>query len=256
MSAPSSQAICVWIKRELITEDWVRLRDVCEKAIKRNIAGISESSVSMMVDDHVSYIAENFRNEVAACREDGVPPELEVDEEESPYVRLVEVSLRSLLEKLRSMDPFDFEKLCAHILNQIGAMRADVTNRSNDGGVDFYAIDFDFVPDGILTPQSCRATVIGQAKRYKEGNQIKETEVRAFIGGAIKVKNDLAMANRISALSPVVYAFWTTSDFERNAKIFAKEMGVWFLGGRTMAKYVQMLGLEPYVDELLQPKAA
>lgn len=252
MGSPSSQIIASWVKESLISIEWIRLDEACRRALSLHLKGSSETHLSDLIGSNVDYVAEHLRDEMAAADLDGAPLGFEIDKEEPPYVRLSDEAIRPLLNKLRKVDPFDFERVCAKILSQLGAL-ADVTKRTNDDGVDFYAVDFDFVPDGIRTPQACRAAVIGQAKRYKDGNNVRETDVRAFVGGAIKVKNDLALERKILPLSPVVFAFWTTSDFDPNAKQYARSLGLWYLGGLALSKYIQTLNLEPFVDELLSP---
>ncbi len=251
MAVPSSQIIASWLKESLVSVEWVRLDDACRRILTLRLKDSTETFIADLVESNVSYVAEHLRDEAAAADLDGAPTCFEIDEEETPpYVRLSDQSIRPLLKKLRKVDPFDFERICAKILAQLGA-QADVTKRTNDDGVDFFAVDFDFVPDGIQTPQACRAAVIGQAKRYKDGNNVREIDVRAFVGGAVKVKNDLALDRKILPLSPVVFAFWTTSDFDSNAKQYARSLGLWYLGGLSLAKYIQALDLEAFVDELL-----
>lgn len=251
MSAPSSQAIAGWIAAELSVVEWERLDIICVRVLTVRLKGWTPSAIADLVETNAPYVAEHLRDDLAFCAMDGVPPAYEIDNEDKPYIKLVDSQTAPLLKKLRCIDPFDFEHVCSNILSKMGA-QADVTNRTNDDGVDFYAIDFDFVPDGIKTPQACRAAVIGQAKRYKNGNNVKETDVRSFIGGATKVRHDLTIKGKILPLSPVVYAFWTTSDFDPNAKIFCRTLGLWYLNGRALARYVLDLELEGYVGELLE----
>jgi hypothetical protein len=250
MGSPSSQLIALWVKNSLVGVEWIRLDEACSRALNIELGPKGVTRVADIVAENVSYVAEHLREELSACEQDGVPPEFEIDAEFLPYIRLTDIQTKDLLAKLRRVDPFDFESVCAEILRKLGA-QAEVTKRSNDDGVDFYAIDFDFVPDGINTPQACRAAVIGQAKRFTEGNAVKETDIRAFVGGALKVKNELSSTRKIFPLSPVVYAFWTTSDFTPSAKQFARDMGVWYLSGRALARYVYELRLESFVDDLL-----
>jgi hypothetical protein len=251
LGAPSSQAIADWVVDDLTGTEWERLDAICLRVVTIRLREWSSSAIADVVELNVGYVAEHLRDDLAACSLDGVPPVFEIDNEESPYIKLVDTLTLPLLQKLRSVDPFDFESVCSTILSRLGA-QAEVTQKTNDGGVDFYAIDFDFVPDGIKTPQACRAAVIGQAKRYKNGNNIHETDLRAFIGGATKVKHDLTILGKILPLSPVVYAFWTTSDFDPNAKLFCRSLGLWYLSGRALARYVLELKLEPYIDSLLK----
>jgi len=240
-----------WVIDALYITEWERLDTICVRVLTIRLKGWTQSAIADLAESNAPYIAEQLRNDLATSVMDGVPPAFEIDSEEKPYIRLVDAHILPLLKKLRSIDPLDFEHVCSSILRKMGAL-AEVTNKTRDDGVDFYAIDFDFVPDGIITPQACRAAVIGQAKRYKDGNNVKETDVRAFIGGAMKVKNDLTMKGKILPLSPVVYAFWTTSDFDPNAKTFCRSLGLWYLSGRALARYVLDLGLEPTVDDFIK----
>lgn len=249
MGIPSSQVIAGWVKESIHSEEWVQLEVICRLALKSRLSGYGESQLYDLVETNLEFVAEHLREDLASCEIDGVPREFEIDDDPSPYVRALVGDEKGLLKKLRSIDPFDFELVCAEILRKLGA-QAEVTQKSKDGGVDFWAIDFDFVPDGILTPQACRAAVIGQAKRFKDGNLVKETDLRSFVGGAVRAKADLAAERRILPLSPVLFAFWTTSDFEPNAKAYARAVGIWYLGGRSLSRYVRQLGLESFVDQL------
>lgn len=191
MGTPSSQVIAVWVKEVLISDAWRLLRDVCRQALLSNMKGWSVDQIDDLVEQNVEHVAEHLRNEVAICKFDGVPLIFEVDSEPSPYIRCLSSEHRMLLNDIRKIDPFLFEKLCSLILAKLG-VKSETTEKTNDGGVDFLAIDLDFVPDGLLTPLTCRAAVIGQAKRYKDGNLINETALRSFVGGAIRWRHRLA----------------------------------------------------------------
>lgn len=182
MADPSSQIIANWVKQDLSGAEWIRLDEACKRVLAVRLTGATQTHISDIVESNVSYVAHYLREEQATYVVDGTPPEFEIDNEAMPYLRLADHVTAPMLSKLRRVDPFEFEGVCAKILARLGA-QADVTKRTNDDGVDFYAIDFDFVPDGIKTPQACRAAVIGQAKRYKDGHFVRETDVRAFIGG-------------------------------------------------------------------------
>jgi hypothetical protein len=58
------------------------------------------------------------------------------------------------------------------------------------------------------------------------------------------------MQEKLGPLTPVVFAFWTTSDFDPNAKRFARDVGLWYMDGLTLASYVSGLGLENYLISL------
>ncbi len=135
------------------------------------------------------------------------------------------------------------------ILAALGAT-SQTTNKSKDGGIDFYGINLKVVPTALSVPAASKTAVIGQAKRYKEGNVISETQVREFVGAATLARHKLLKDNKIGPLSPVIFAFWTTSDFDQNAKLFARELGLWYKDGVTLARYVTELGLKEALSAL------
>ena len=249
MAAVSSQVLALWTSEQIEGTQWVLLRDVAVDACRVRLKGKSEDERLELIEKNLPFIAEHLRNDRASMLADGIVPKYEIDEEERPYVRRCGDEYPEILKQLRTRDPFEFERLCAEILSKLGA-RSEVTGKTWDGGVDFLAIDFDFVPDGLPTPNACRAAVIGQAKRYKDGNAVKESDLRKFVGGALRRRHELIRHQRISPLSPVVYAFWTTSSFESNARAFGRAMGIWYMEGSTLAKYCNDLGLQHFVANL------
>lgn len=249
MAIPSSQVIAVWVKETLASEGWVLLRDQCRITLTHKLSKSSQEELEDLLEKNIEYIAEHLRNDAAEFKQDGVPAPFEIDDEQSPYIRLISRPSDGLLDVLRSIDPLVFERVCALVLQKLGA-KSETTQASYDGGVDFLAIDFDFVPDGLDTPASCRAAVIGQAKRYKDGNTIAETALRSFVGGAVRWRHQLAAEGKIGALSPVSFAFWTTSSFEPNARKYARAVGIWYMEGRTLAAYCDSLGLTDEIKAL------
>ena len=105
---------------------------------------------------------------------DGSLPRFEIDNDPSPYIRLTSALPSELKLKLHRIDPSEFERVCANILTALGAS-ARAKGQPNDGGVDFLAMHLSVVPATLSIPLTCRAAVIGQAKRYKHGNTISET---------------------------------------------------------------------------------
>jgi hypothetical protein len=51
-------------------------------------------------------------------------------------------------------------------------------------------------------------------------------------------------------LTPVIFAYWTTSGFEQSAKAYARSIGLWHMDGQTLAAYVGSLGLVDAVMRL------
>ena len=97
-----------------------------------------------------------------------------------------------LLQKLKSIDPYFFEKVVLRLLKKMGYGEFIETSKSNDGGV-----------DGIINEDKLGLDKIYiQAKRFNEGKVI-EKDIRNFIG---------AMSGDTNK-----GVFVTTSDFDEKA---------------------------------------
>jgi restriction endonuclease Mrr len=124
-----------------------------------------------------------------------------------------------------------------------------VTGRAGDGGGDFVARNLSFSADAGPAPAGARVLVVGQAKLYARDNLISENELRCFIGGALRRAADPgdSLTYRRAHLAPLVYAFWTTSDFHPSAKSYARAMGLWYLNGIGLAQLAIRLGVSPSI---------
>ena len=97
-----------------------------------------------------------------------------------------------LLEKLKEMDPYEFESVILDLLKRMGYGFVEGTKKSNDGGV-----------DGVVyQDQLGLETIYVQAKRFHE-QKVRETHIRHFIG---------AMSGDTNK-----GIFVTTSDFDAKA---------------------------------------
>lgn len=97
-----------------------------------------------------------------------------------------------LLEKLKGIDPYYFEKVILILLEKMGYGDFIETTKSNDGGI-----------DGVINEDKLGLDKIYiQAKRYGE-NKVRETEIRNFIGA---MSGDTKKG-----------VFVTTSDFDIKA---------------------------------------
>ena len=97
-----------------------------------------------------------------------------------------------LLEKLRSIDPYYFEKVILILLKKMGYGDFIETKKSGDGGI-----------DGIINQdQLGLEKIFIQAKRYN-ANKVRETDIRNFIGA---MSGDTTKG-----------VFVTTSDFDEAA---------------------------------------
>jgi hypothetical protein len=249
MSQPSSQVASIWVQQRLDSTKWILLKEVLYGVVRQQWLAISDEEVWEYVESNLGFVAEHLRNMVADCDLDGAISVLEIDNDPSPYVRLSGSLSSDVVSKLRRINPFELEEVCAKLLTSLGAS-SNTTQRTNDGGVDFVAVKWKIVPTTLTLPVACTAAVIGQAKRYKDGNSISETRLREFVGAATLRRYMLGLENKIGPLAPVLYAFWTTSDFDENAKRYARTLGLWYMDGPTLAKYVVELGLKDTVMSL------
>ena len=97
-----------------------------------------------------------------------------------------------LLEKLKGIDPYYFEKVILILLKKMGYGDFIETSKSGDGGI-----------DGIINEDKLGLDKIYiQAKRY-EDNKVREKDIRNFIGA---MSGDTTKG-----------VFVTTSDFDKGA---------------------------------------
>jgi restriction endonuclease Mrr len=248
MAQLSSQIIARWAIQNLESEEWILLSDICMQGIRKQNK-FSELIIEESVERELDYVAEILRNNAACATEHGELVTYEIDDEQSPYIKKNCEAYPPILAAIRDMNSIKFEVLCAKILNELGWSETGHIGGTQDDGVDFYA--FGFPNNQLLNlpmPPSCKVLLIGQAKCYKQDNNASETEIRKFVGGALKKLNDFRQSGKVGALTPVVFAFWITSDFDNQAKEYAKTMGVWFMNGRTLIEYLNRLNLEKMVD--------
>lgn len=108
----------------------------------------------------------------------------------------------SLLDKVRSMDPYKFEQLVVDLLVKMGyaydKTSAWKTQNTNDEGIDGVVVSDPLGFDRIYI----------QAKRYKKGNNVDRPELQNFNGTKAKNKKGI---------------FITTSDFKPTALDFYKD---------------------------------
>jgi restriction system protein len=114
-------------------------------------------------------------------------------------IEQIELSVKNeLLEKLKSVDPYAFEKIILILLKKMGYGDFIETSKSRDGGI-----------DGIINEDQLGLEKIYiQAKRYSE-NKVRETDIRNFIGA---MSGDTRKG-----------IFVTTSNFDESAQKKARE---------------------------------
>ena len=145
--------------------------------------------------DYLSY-KENkeFENDKETDIENASPQDL-IDSGFSKIETQIKIDL---LEKLKKVDPYYFEKIILILLQKMGYGDLLETPKSGDGGI-----------DGIINQDKLGIEKIYiQAKRYND-HKVRETEIRNFIG---------AMSGGTSK-----GVFVTTSEFDESAIRKAKE---------------------------------
>lgn len=87
------------------------------------------------------------------------------------FTRIEQSVKAELLSKLKSIDPYFFEKVVLRLLNKMGYGEFFETSKSGDGGV-----------DGVINEDKLGLDKIYiQAKRFTEG-KVREKDIRNFIG--------------------------------------------------------------------------
>lgn len=87
------------------------------------------------------------------------------------FNRIESVVKAELLQKLKSIDPYFFEKVVLRLLKKMGYGEFTETSKSGDGGI-----------DGIINEDKLGLDKIYiQAKRFNEG-KVREKDIRNFIG--------------------------------------------------------------------------
>lgn len=144
-------------------------------------------------------------------------------EEESRLITWQE----ELLEVIKKIDPIAFERLCQRFLRELGFQNVEVTQRSNDGGIDGVGI----IKIGIVISFRC----VFQAKRYK--NTVSSDTIRDFRGAMIG-RGDRGV-------------IITTGTFTREAKKEAIRDGappIDLIDGNELAEKLKDLGLGVEVE--------
>jgi len=108
-------------------------------------------------------------SDIQLHREFGEPS---ADSEDADNVELADVNWREqLLERVQALSPEAFERLCARLLRLAGCRRVEVTQRSDDEGIDGV---------GTLEVSLLSFPVFFQAKRYR--NLVGPSMVRELRG--------------------------------------------------------------------------
>lgn len=244
MGLPTPSRIAHWIAEEISNSNFEQFSSVVTRIVSAHLPKISEEEIADFVEEILPKVTDEINALLSQFIEDGLLPTFEISiDGDYFYIKANERPEYGILDKIFGLTPSNFESLCAEFLECIGARSLNVGSK-DDGGVDFIGIDLSPGPDNCILPGYARLLVVGQAKKYARGNYVTENEIRKFIGGAqrqvFEIKN---RRSDIGALTPVLYAFWTTSDFHQAAKEYLKAMGIWGLNGIGVAQFAYRLNV-------------
>jgi len=237
-------SLAQFIANEIQDQNFVLLRSVIEKTLRVQLRSKSEEEIAELAESLESQVFFELHKTIENLQQNGVEPTLEIDgDEQSSYIRGCNLNVILFLDKIKELSPDQFEKFCVTILDTLGATSRQVGG-TGDGGVDFIATDLPISRSDSIALRAGYPVVVGQAKRYAENKQITETDLRKFLGGALVIAEELKMREeRFGILTPVIFAFWTTSDFHNDAREFARKSGIWCLGGLAIAQLAIKLKL-------------
>lgn len=162
---------------------------ITEKGKKHNSNVLTLKQVENSDNFLEFYSEENQQNESAPTKISNASPQDLIDE----GFTSIDIQVKDeLLDKLKSIDPFYFEKVILILLKKMGYGDFIETAKTGDGGI-----------DGIINEDKLGLDKIYiQAKRYGE-NKVREKDIRNFIGA---MSGDTQKG-----------VFVTTSNFDKGA---------------------------------------
>jgi hypothetical protein len=244
MSELKAHVLAKWVSDDLADSNFVPLRMVLERALGEHIPDWSEERVADVAEKLEAEALGELRTIAEGLRQLGTePPFVVAGEPGAIYIRAENMSARQVLASIKSLTGREFEDFCAALLEALGAA-SKVVGGSGDGGIDFTAYDLPVAKVETLAVRGSYPFVVGQAKRYLDGNLVSVNALRDFLGGAV-VRADTIRREfeRFGLFSPAVFAFWTTSSFTAAGRRFAVEAGIWALDGLPLAQLAIRLGL-------------
>lgn len=140
----------------------VQITDAGRKACAKGV------TLSDMESNLIDFYAEEKTKGAAIPTDKEQSPQDLID---SGFAKIETQAKAELLEKLRDLDPYYFEKVILILLRRMGYGDFTETSKSGDGGI-----------DGVIDEDKLGLEKIYiQAKRYTD-NKVRETDIRNFIG--------------------------------------------------------------------------
>ena len=246
MSAPKPQYIANLLVELGINPDFKKLDEVCFTLIKNQIPTLSDEEIYDYIEENKKDIANELFIKVNDAITDGVDLTFDIKEEDSDfYIQFFDKPEIFLLRKLQKNTTKYFEVFCTKILDKLGG-NSLVVGGTDDGGIDFISSELKLNGLPKNSTKGSNIFVVGQAKRKGDGSHIKETDLRGFVGASVKKINELkkTRSEQYGIFQPTILAFWTTSDFHSDAKIYARDLGIWYLNGIALCQLALRLGIK------------
>lgn len=132
---------------------------------------------------------------------------------------------------LESIDPIEFEYLCAYYVGLLGCDDFKATRRSSDQGLDFYG-SLPFDEHSFFAPVHEKIFLIGQAKLYKA--KVGTSEIREFFGSIELLRRRIfssetyayRMATELKPYTPINPIFITSSSFTKDSEELCSQLGI------------------------------
>lgn len=236
--------IARWIADGMQNPSYTPLRSVIETTLKLHTE-LSEEQVFETSEKLEAKVFSSLEKISDILISDGVEPSFILDgEPQTAYVKAGDLRTIPVLEKMKKIKPSEFEQVCADLLAALGGTTRKIGG-SGDGGIDFVATGIPITGYDLPALKVCSAIVIGQAKRYSDKNFVTVNEVRDFVGGSLLLQDELKReTERYGLFTPVLLAFWTTSDFTKPAYDYCRDCGLWNLTGLSLAQLAIRLNVE------------
>ena len=246
MADLSADTLAFWLAQDATNTNYRPLFDVKTDLLAARLPERSAEQRADLAERLLLKISDSLGQIARDSIDDGVEPSFELSSEESTlYFKVLKTDALSFRDKLLKLTPAGFEDFCASLLKKLGG-DARVIGKTGDGGIDFVARNISLSGSPGPATIGAQTLVLGQAKRYARDNLVVETDLRGFVGSAMKRSHDPedVATYRRAILAPLSLAFWTTSDFQPSAKRYAKIVGLWYLNGTGLAQLALRLGVK------------
>lgn len=247
MTDPGPNIVTQWISQEIENIDYISLSNVLEITLGLHLKERSVEQIAELAEQLEPAVIMQLHVLADEQISNGVEPQFLLEGEVGTcYIRAVNREVTRIQAAICQLNGTEFEEFCSKILNSLGAKSMQVKGGPGDGGVDFTARDLPVSSCTLPALTASYPIVIGQAKCYRQDRLISLDQLRGFLGAAVVLADKIRREEeRIGLFSPIIFAFWTTSDFLPSARDFAREAGIWCLGGLAIAQLTLNLQLEP-----------